>query len=233
MAEQDSQLQARYDELWSAARTAFQRGQVAIDPHLGDKASDRRRGLSVIIRPAPAVAEQVTRFLQELACLEPEQYYYRGDELHVTVLSLFTSTPDYQPQYERLAAYMEAVDRAVAGAIPFTIRFAGVTAAPGAVLMQGYPDSSQLACLRERLRASLRKAGLGDGLDERYRLATAHMTAMRFATQPRALPALVETLTAYRTHTFGGSAVTELLLVKNDWYMSAGRVHVVKRYRLG
>jgi hypothetical protein len=73
---------------------------------------------------------------------------------------------------------------------------------------------------------------LGEGLDQRYRISTAHVTVMRFQTQPRDLQQLVHTLASYREYDFGRTAFQTLQLVKNDWYMSADKVEVLEEYSL-
>src|SRR3712207_3927328 len=107
----DTPLEQHYAQLWQAALASFRQGHVAIDRCLNDKQNDRRRGFTLIIRPTPVVTRQFARFLADLAAVEPDQYYYRPGEFHVTVLSLFTATADYQPYFAQQAAYLCAVDR--------------------------------------------------------------------------------------------------------------------------
>src|SRR5512132_3462549 len=90
-------LAARYDAIWDAAAPAVREGRVTLDPWPLRKADDARRGLTLVARPAPAVAERIAAFLDELREIEPEQYYHPRPDLHVTVLSLLSATPDYGP----------------------------------------------------------------------------------------------------------------------------------------
>jgi len=86
--------------------------------------------------------------------------------------------------------------------------------------------------LRNRLRAALAARGLGDTLDRRYRLDTAHMTLVRFAAPLRDAPGFVAALAAARDREFGTSTVGELELVLGDWYHTAAHERCLGRYAL-
>jgi 2'-5' RNA ligase len=223
-------LAQHYDRLWRSAVASFEGGQVRLDPQLPDQQVDARRGYTLMIRPAPGVARRIEAFLAEFEAREPGQYLYRPTEFHVTLLSLFTATEHYQPYFDRRGAYIGAVDRALGGAPPFRIHFRGVTASPGAVMIQGFPQDETFARLRDAVRRDLQLAGLGEGLDQRYRIRAAHITVIRFQQPPRDLPGLVRFLGRQRDRDFGTSPVRLIQLVENDWYMSEDRVKVIKEY---
>lgn len=225
-------LQDQYDSIWAGAQEAFHAGAPALDMQLLDKTGDRRRSATLLIRPAPAVTARVAETLDQLAAMEPGQYYYRPDELHVTVLSLWTGTPEPEPYFAKLATYCAAIEKALAGVRPFSIDFDGLTASPAAVLVQGFPRSLALNDLRDRLRSEIGAAGLGHTLDGRYRISAAHMTAVRFCRPPQDLPRLAAVLQTLRRCPFGATHVAELQLVANDWYMSHDRVRVLATYPL-
>lgn len=223
-------LQSHYDAIWAGAQAAFAAGEPDLDPHLPHKAGDRRRSATLLIRPSAAVAAAVADVVAELHSRERGQYIYRPDELHVTVLSLWTGTDQPEPYFAQLPAYRAAIEQALVGVCPFVIDFDGLTASPAAVLVQGFPQGPALNGLRERLRDAIGAAGLGHTLDGRYRISAAHMTAMRFCRPPHDLARLAATLRTLRRHPFGSTTVGELHLVENDWYMSHDRVRVLQRY---
>lgn len=229
---QDRFLQDRYDSIWAQAQASFAAGAAALDPHLLDKTSDRRRGATLLIRPGAAVAARVAEALAELRRIEPGQHYYRPDELHVTVLSLFTGVEQPEPYFARMPVYRAAIDAALCGLEAFSIRFDGLTASPAAVLVQGFTAGPQLEESRAALRAAIGAAGLGHTLDQRYVIATAHMTAVRFCRPPQDLPRLAAALQALRTCDFGSAEVAAIDLVENDWYMSHDRVRLLHSYPL-
>lgn len=226
-------LASRYQQLWDGAIDQVRQGQVAIDPLLARREADRRRCLTVLIRPSPAIQATVTAFLNELRGVDPEQYYYDASELHVTVLSLFTATLDYARLLARYDDYLEAVQVALTRAPVFEIEFTGVTLSREAVLIQGYPDNTVLNDLREALRRELRTRDLTERLDGRYLLQTAHITAVRFRESLRDSRLLGQILAQYRSYSFGRTQAEELHFVRNDWYMSRQSVEVLRRYSLG
>jgi 2'-5' RNA ligase len=225
-------LAQHYDRLWRSAVAAFEGRHVQLDPHLPHKQGDARRGYTLMIRPAPPVTRRIAAFLAEFDACEPGQYLYRPVEFHVTLLSLFTATEGYQPYFERRDAYIGAVDRALGAASRFAIHFRGVTASPGAVMIQGFPQDETFARLRDAVRRQLHLAGLGEGLDQRYRIRAAHATVIRFQRPPHDLPGLLHFLSQNRERDFGTSPVSVIQFVENDWYMSEDRVKVVKEYAL-
>ena len=229
----DTALEQHYAQLWHGALHAWHHGTVALDPLLTQKQNDQRRGFTLILRPTPAMAHQFARFLAAVAAVEPSQYYYRPSEFHITVLSLFTATAAYQPYVAHQAAYLRAIDQALAGTHRFALHFRGITASPGAIMVQGFPCDDTLDGIRQRVRQELRRAGVGSGLDQRYPITTAHATVVRFQQPFRHLHALLHCLQRYRAHDFGAMAVDAIQFVANDWYMSAEKVCALRQYPLG
>ncbi len=226
------QLQARYDAMWREAEPALVRGDVACDAQLAT-GGDPRRGLTLIARPDAALAARFDALLDDLCAIEPAQYRHPAPDMHVTVLSLFTATTDFQRELAREKDYRAAVAAAVRGTRPFTIDFTGISASRGAVVAQGFPRDDVLEGLRERLRDALRARGLDGSLDGRYKLVTAHATLLRFVQPPAAPVALTEALRQWRGRSFGTMTVDTVALVLNDWYMSAGTLRAIERHRLG
>ena len=224
-------LRKRYDQLWSGALGRIRAGKIDLDPVLQARVLDRRRGLTVIARPSRAVRESVGLFLRELRRLEPEQYYYTATELHLTVLSLFTTTLDFEPFFAQKERYIAAVDAALNSAAPMRVVFEGVTASPGTVMIQGFFETGELDELRDGLRRQLRLRGMEKGVDERYRLETAHMTLMRFRAPLRDAERLMEALERARRRPFGETTVKRFALVEHDWYMSRRTTVTLKHYR--
>jgi 2'-5' RNA ligase len=231
MDSQRNILNNRYQQLWDDAIDHVRQGQIVIDPLLARREADRRRCLTVLIRPSAAVQSAVTAFLNELRGVDPEQYYYDISQLHVTVLSLFTATLDYTRLFARYDDYLKAVQAVLAQQAPaFEIEFTGVTLSREAILIQGYPDNSVLNDLREALRRELRARDLTEGLDGRYLLQTAHMTVVKFRAPLRHSGLFCQVLAKYRDHGFAQTRVQELQLVRNDWYMSRQSVELLRRY---
>lgn len=231
MLHHTASLHDHYDTMWRQAWPAICEGQVAIDRQLR-AGPDRRRGLTLVARPAPALAAMIAAARQRLHALEPDQYPQPETDLHLTVLSLFTATARHEQEFARLPAYQEAVAAALQGLPRFTIDFRGFTLSRAAVLAQGYPRDATLNLMRDRLRAELAARGLDGTLDQRYRLVTAHATALRFAAPLRRPGFFAAELEQLRNYRFGPMEVERLELVKGDWYMSERSVETLGSFPL-
>jgi 2'-5' RNA ligase len=225
-------LAARYDALWEDAAPAVRAGDVTLDPWVMQKDADARRGLTLLARPDAEVLQRLDPFLDVLRSEEPEQYYQPAADVHLTVLSLFGATADPAPHLARLAEYRAAAAEALADAPAFAVEIEGVTLSRGAVMAQGFPRDGKLELVRERLRAGLAARGLADGVDQRYRLRTAHLTLVRFAAPLRRPERFVAMLADARRRAFGKMDVRRMELVVGDWYQSADRTRVVDAHPL-
>lgn len=225
-------LRHRYDRMWSASIGNISSGTVEIDPTLARGDADRRRGMTLLFRPPAPVRRKITESLDKLRELEPGQHYYHPDEFHVTFLSLFTATEHHEAFFARTNEYAEAVAATVRRLGPFDFRFAGVTASPSAILVQGFTDAEALNAARDDLRRELQSRDLSRSLDQRYRLETAHLSVVRFREPLRKPKAFAEALQRMRAADFGHADVGALELVRNDWYMSRGVTQRLRHYPL-
>ena len=231
---EDAAARKIYDDLWRACAAAFAQGNAQIDPHLRDRAHDRRRGWTLIMRPDAPTRRRLCDFIAQMRDLEPEQHFYHSDELHVTALSLISASESFHADghAEKLPRYRAALAAAFAGMTRFAVEFRGVTGSPGAIMAQGFPEQDALNRLRDHLRASLGAAGLGAALDARYRLVTAHATIMRVQSPLRNPAALLTLLEQARRIPFGRSVCAAAQWVENDWYMSRDAVQLIEEYHL-
>lgn len=230
----DTFLQAdAYAEMWQEAIAYFTKTRgVEVDPYLLARHKDHRRSLSVIARPGRQIIQRLSTFLQRVRDIAPNQHYYQAEELHLTVLSLFTATEDHEQHMAHTPEYAAVVQSVLSQACPFDIKFRGVTASSGTVMVQGFPLSDGLEQVRASLRHALHEKGFGDNLDKRYRITTAHCTIMRFQSQPQNLKLLIDILTYFRDYDFGQTTIDTLQFVKNDWYLSSENTEVLAEYPL-
>lgn len=222
-------MRQHYDTLFAQGAEAARLGQLLPDPYLRHPATDTRRGLTLLIPLAPAVAHAATEALAALRPQEPALYYYPAPDLHLTLLTPLTGQPGQQLSPARAQAYAAAIGEALHGASAFDIEFNGLTLVPAGVLLQGYPAPA-LQLLRERVRAGLLAAGLP--VKERYLSVSAHVTAVRFPQVPAQPAALADYVQARRELPVGRQRVAELLLVWNDWYNRQQHRQVLTRYQL-
>ncbi len=228
----DDRTAAIYKMLWETNFASVSKGDVDIDPYISNPGSDHRRGMTLVFRPPPAIKKTILGFIDELRAFEPDQYFYQASNLHFTVLSLFTAIPEYQPQYDRQVEYQAAVIDAIQHSPPFSMEISGLTVSRSAVMLCGFPDSDTLNTIRQRLRQNLFDRGLSQGLDKRYTLVAAHTTILRFSAPLRNPDAFSLFLMQNRVRSFGTFQVTQLQLVKNDWYMAQQHTSIMAEYAL-
>jgi 2'-5' RNA ligase len=221
-----------YEKLWSEAVSAFDRGEQQVDPVLSDQTGDLRRGVTLVLRPSLPVRRKVKQFLDQLATVCPGQYFYQPEEFHVTVLSILSGTEFWRKEIRRLASCRAIIGDVLSRRHSFKICFRGVTASPGAVMIQGFPMGDGLARIRNELRAAFAQNGLGNLLDRRYKVTAAHMTALRFGRPEKNLKRLVSLLAENRRTDFGETEVNRLQLIWGNWYAACNNVRTLQEYPL-
>jgi 2'-5' RNA ligase len=221
-----------YEQLWREARPAFERGEARVDACLLDRTQDRRRGVSLAFRPSAAVQSRAKKFLDRLAAEFPGQHFYQPEELHVTVLSLISATEIWRQEMGDLAAFRNILGEILPRHSAFKLEFRGVTAAPNAVLIQGFPLDNGLEEIRAAVRRGFAQSGFAGRLDRRYPNSAAHMTAVRFCRPDADWPHLATVVQENRQKYFGETHVDTLQLIWGDWYASAGIVRTLEEYHL-
>ncbi len=64
-----------YDELYQNSIQNIQGGKNDIDFNLVDKKNDKRRGITLLIRPDEDIKNQIIKFQKELFEIDENQYY--------------------------------------------------------------------------------------------------------------------------------------------------------------
>lgn len=211
-------LATLYDEIRQRGYAAIASGHETLDPLLGSPA-DLRFGITLTLRPegetGRAAIRRIQHFLERLRAIEPEQYYYPPESLHVSAFCFVAARQGYQPDSAQVAACTEIATRALEGLSPIRLDLRGVAASEGAILVCGYEDGT-LTRLRESLRAAMRQGPLP--LDERFFARTFHLTCARFVRPLTRRDALLSLLRESEQEPFGHLVVTDLQLVCHDWY---------------
>ena len=221
-----------YEQLWLQALSAFGKGEPQVDPCLSHRTEDLRRGITVVLRPSLEVQGKVNQFIKHLAAVCPVQQFYHPEELHVTVLSIISGTEAWRQEIRQLKVYRSIISEVLSRQRAFKICFRGVTASPGAVMIQGFPVGDGLAQVRDELRNAFAKNGFTSLLDRRYKISTAHMTVMRFQRPENHCEGLMSLLRENRGMDFGESEASGLQLIWGDWYASRNLVRTLQEYRL-
>jgi hypothetical protein len=226
------QPQTIYDRLWAQALDAFRAGNVKIDPFLCDLTHDARRGITLVARPDAPTQARIMALIDEIRAITPDQYFYRADELQITVLSLISANPNFDEAVVPFDAYKSLFARLLPRVQPFRITYECVTASPEAIMIGGTSEDDALNDLRDLLREELPAAGLTGTMDFRYKLVTAHSSIMRFKTVPDNLPALIDLLSTWHERSLGSYVVDHVDFMLHDWYMSRENSTRLARYEL-
>lgn len=83
-------IQAKYNSLWEQSVKKFKDNIFELDYHLNNKEEDHRRGITIIGRFENEALVKLFDFLNECKLIEPNQYYYDKDDIHLTILSVIT-----------------------------------------------------------------------------------------------------------------------------------------------
>lgn len=224
-------LPSFYQDLCEKGNRALEEQTVQIAPFLDDLKKDRRRGLTLIVRASPEVAQQLTAVNEGLRVVAPCHFYYEPSRFHFTIISLITAHETFDIMTIPLKLYEQTIRHVLATFPPFEVDFVGVGATTNGIVAKGFPVGGTLEAIRDVLRYRLRAAGLGQGLDERYRIRGAHVTMARFRVRENSAT-LVTNLDKYSDSPLGRMYVQRAQLVMNDFYMSPEKATVVAEIAL-
>ena len=210
----------RYAKMWNGAIKKFRANTFELDP-LIDLETDTRRGMTLLIRPHPAVKRRIRMFLRELCAIDPSQYYYPASDMHVTVMSIISCYPGLALERIQVGKYVTAIAACLAHIARFGLVFHGITASSSCVMVQGFPGNLMLDKSRNALREYFQRSPLPHSIDARYSIRTAHVTVARFRQTVSQAARFIEVLERYRDFDFGTYEVDSCELVFNDWYQRA------------
>ena len=162
-------IQHTYDRLWHESRAEITRGNVHTDPIPGHRSGSTRWGASLLLRPAPAVAERMEAVIARFRPLIGEQHiFYSAASLHTTirVYEYYREPITLQdPEVQRYAEITQAVANHFP---PMQIYYQGLTATQRGILAQGYPLTTTIQHFRQALRDRLTVEGLNHGPEQHY-----------------------------------------------------------------
>jgi 2'-5' RNA ligase len=220
-----------YDDIWHSGSELILSGKSEPDYQI-DNPDDSRRGITLIFRPNANVLESFGDFLRLAEEIEPGQYSYARSEIHTTVMSIITCTENFSLDQVDALEYSQLVRSCVNEVDPFVVNFRGMTASASCVMAQGFPEGNTLERLRKLLRTKFGNSSLRHSIDERYPIATAHSTLIRFRDELSRPQEIFDLMSRFRSVEWGRQHVTDLDLVFNDWYHKSTRVEDIANFRL-
>ncbi len=224
-------MKSIYNKMWTDALENIKKNELDLDPLIDDP-NDSRRGITLQAKPDKKILDNFSCFLKEAQKIEPEQYFYRQDEIHITVLSIINCKIGFNLSDIRLPDYIRYIQKGINNIKPFTIKFNGITASPSCILIQGFPENNSLNIVRDNLRAEFVSGDLNNSIDARYRIYTAHCTVIRFKKKLKEKQKFIDLLENYRNYYFGKTCINEMELVHTDWYHKNDIVQVMHKFKL-
>lgn len=217
--------------MWANAFPKIKSGELSLDQQI-DNPLDNRRGITLLLRPSYSVIREIENFIAQAKKIAPNQYYYPATDIHVTVLSIISCSPNFSLSQINLADYQAIIRQALAPVKSFKINFSGITLSASGVVAKGYDQQGTLNEIREALRTAFKATDLAHTIDKRYVLKAAHSTLIRFKTPLKDKILFADFLTQSPSIPFGVSDVNSFDLVFNDWYMTSNKVKVLEKYTL-
>ncbi|WP_077340943.1 hypothetical protein [Pseudocolwellia agarivorans] len=224
-------LEKKYNVMWETSQAHIAEQGVDIDPNIYSNC-DNRKGITVIAKFSSDSGVEICQSFEKLKRIEPKQYYYSENELHLTVLSLISCRESFDISQVNIDDYIATINKAIVDIKPFDINIKGITASSSCIMLQGFPVTDNLLNLRNNLRIYFEQSQLFNTIDERYKIDTAHVTIVRFQRKLKRNKEFLQLLEQFRKLDLGVLHVKELQLVYNDWYHKEDNTEILSTIKL-
>ena len=231
MESSNLELSNHYDGLYRSAIEQIKNGSYQTDK-LIDSVSDKRFGITLLIRPPEQIKNEIERVLQQFKQIEPAQYSYPESDIHITVMSIISCYEGFELSRIEVAEYINIIKKSLIGAAPFSICFKGLTASSSCLMVQGFPENEILNQIRNNLRDCFKNSSLEHSIDSRYPIKTAHSTVFRLKNELNNRDKFIETIDQFKDYSFGSFVVETVELVYNDWYQRKRNVKKLSGFKL-
>lgn len=210
-------LSEHYNELFKTSSELILSENYTIDPKINES-SDKRFGITLIVRPSEEIKDNIQAFLEELKKIEPDQYYYPNSDIHITIMSIISCIEGFTLEKISTSDYIKIIEKSLVDINEIEIDCRGITLSPSAIMIQGFPYDDSLNIFRNKLRDNFKNSSINHSIDSRYSITTAHSTVMRFQKKLENPKRLIEVIEKFRNYNFGKFTVKKIELVYNDWY---------------
>ncbi len=224
-------LKEHYNKLYQDSIHKIQSDSYQID-ELIDSDNDNRFGITLLLRPDNFVKDKIQKLLSKIKLIEPNQYFYRDSDLHVTVMSIISCYNGFNFNKIGIEDYIETIKKSINGLNHFNIEFRGLTASSACLMVQGFLENNTLNQIRNNLRYNFKDTDLEQSIDKRYTIQTAHSTIFRLKGKFSNKEGFLEIVEEYKDFYFGTFTVDTLELVFNDWYQRKEYVKILHKFEL-
>jgi len=224
-------LKEHYSKLYKESVNNILADNYEID-NLIDSDSDKRFGITLLVRPSTEVKDKIKKCINELKKVEPNQYYYPNSDIHITVMSIISCYDGFDLTKIDLSKYIEIIKKCLEYDQDINIQFKGLTASNSCILLQGFMNDNVLNEIRDKLRVEFKNSDLEQSLDKRYAIQTAHATIVRFRNELNQKDEFLKIIDDHLNFDFGTFEVKNFELVYNDWYQREGFVKKLHEFNV-
>ena len=224
-------LEYHYQDLYETSIKKIKADDYQIDTLIHDP-TDKRFGITLLIRPSEEVKHNIQKFLKHLKTIDPNQYYYENSDIHITVMSIISCYNGFNLDQIDISKYIEVIKKSIIEQPLLEIEFKGVTASPSCIMLKGFMKNNSLNAIRDNLRIHFKNSSLEQSLDKRYTIQTAHTTVVRFCNPLNNKTAFLTAVESYKNYNFGTFKVDNLELVYNDWYQKEEHVKTLFNFSI-
>ena len=218
-----------YNKIYADNIGQIRSGNIEIDHFLATRENDSRRGISLIIS-IKQILNSYKRLVGDFSTVDPDQYYYPFEDLHITVFDFVQGTVDHQRNDLLENLFLGISRKAVDSLGSFKIQMKGIVFSRGAGIIKGY-DDNKLVVIRRNIRKLLVAHKIKN--DERYESESAHITFTRFRGNIKNPLLFCEMMEKNMEVDIGEEEVTSLELVEHDWYNSFHKKRIIGRVQPG
>lgn len=222
-------LKNHYNQMWTNSKPSILKNEIVPDLHLNDLENDKRRGLSLVAPLNSSLFSKVLGVMKKLEEIEPEQYYYPLENIHLTLMNITDFSENFVLDKKKRECYKRIIKKVFRDSQLFEVEFKGITASKGAVIIQGFCNNA-IRELREKLRQEALKEGIG--LKEDYKRETAHLTIIRFRKKLRSPEEFANQIEELRNTKIGIMQIKKARLVLHDWYNRKEKRKVIEEFPL-
>jgi 2'-5' RNA ligase len=139
--------------------------------------SDNRMGVSIIARPSDDLKEFIEEKYKILKAIEPDQYYYPAEDLHMTIFEMCADqTSDMVKKYT--LDLLNILGEVLSDLPKITVNNGRLIAFPRACIIKYQSPNRDLELVRKEIRSRLNNAKLE--FDPRYTSDFVHLSILRY-----------------------------------------------------